>query len=71
MLRMCLREEPDASFGIGSQAQTTLDRPIKEVLDIVLERRLLELVLCQARQPALGNLQHELNRMTEQKIPWP
>jgi hypothetical protein len=48
MLRMCLREEPDASFGIGSQAQTTFDRPIKEVLDIVPERRLLELVLCQA-----------------------
>jgi hypothetical protein len=45
---MCLREERDASSGIGTQAQTTFDRPIEEVLDIVPEGRVLEYSLCQS-----------------------
>ena len=47
MRRMCLREERDASFGVGTQAQTPFDRLIEEVLDIVPEGRVLELFLCQ------------------------
>jgi len=45
---MCLREEPDANSGIGTQAQTTFDRPIEEVLNIVPVGRVLELFLCQS-----------------------
>ena len=51
MLRMCLREEPNASSGIATQGQTTFDRPIEEVLDIVPVGLVLELFLCQARSP--------------------
>jgi hypothetical protein len=47
MLRMRLCEERDASFGVGTQGQTTSDRLIEEVLDIVPEKRVLEFVLCQ------------------------
>ena len=34
---MRLREEPDASSGIGAQAQAIFDRLIEELLDIVPE----------------------------------
>ena len=49
MLRMCLREERDAKSGVGTQGQTTFDRPIEKVLDIVPVGLVLELFLCQAR----------------------
>jgi len=39
MLRMRLREERDVSFGIGTQGQTTSDRLIEQLLDIVPEGR--------------------------------
>ena len=48
MLRMRLREERDVSFGIGTQGQTTSDRLIEELLDIVPEGRVSELFLCQS-----------------------
>jgi hypothetical protein len=45
---MRLREEPDASSGIGAQAQAIFDRLIEELLDIVPEWPGLELFLCQS-----------------------
>jgi len=45
---MRLREKPDASSGIGTQGQTTFDRPIEEVLDVVPVGLVSELFLCQS-----------------------
>jgi len=58
MLRMRLREEPDASSGIGAHAQAIFDRLIEELLDIVPEWPGLEFVLCQIGSLRKVSLQH-------------
>ena len=45
---MCLLEERDASSRVETQRQTTSDRLIEKVLDIVPEGRVFEFVLCQS-----------------------
>jgi len=45
---MRLREDRDATSGVGTQGQTTFDRPIEKVLDIVPEGLVSELLLCQS-----------------------
>ena len=52
MLGVRIRELLYVSSGIGTQGQTTFDRLLEEVLDIVPEG--LELVLCQSDARALG-----------------
>ena len=46
MVGVRLRDLLDFISGTGTQGETTFDRLIEEVLEIVPEGRLLELILC-------------------------